>query len=265
MFFTKIRHYPNVVNTFTNIPILQSHNFDIMRTILGFIKWIFITISVLLLVLFCLSFTPVPFWAHYTLGTSKEGVKHRPDYIILLGGSGMPSQSNLIRAYYAARLSKYAPSAKVIIALPGNLRKPESSINLMKKELILHGVDSTLIMFEPLGRNTRAQAMNIMHIPGILGKDKYSVIVTSPEHLYRAWRVFKKAGLDSLGGVPAFDNPNESDITFEDSLLGGRKGLIPGIGSNLTVRYNFWTQLNYEVLVLREYAAIAYYRVKGWI
>jgi uncharacterized SAM-binding protein YcdF (DUF218 family) len=235
-----------------------------MRTILGFFKWIFITISVLLFILFCLSFTSVPFRAHYSLGTSREGVERRPDYIILLGGSGMPSQPNLIRAFYAARLAKYAPNAKVIIALPGNLKNPESSINLMKKELILRGVDSTLIRFEPLGTNTRAQALNILRMPGIKGTDKYSVIVTSPEHLYRAWRVFRKAGLDSLGGVPAFDNPNESDITFNDSLLGGRK-MIPGIGSNLGVRYNFWTQLNYEVLVLREYAAIAYYKVKGWI
>jgi uncharacterized SAM-binding protein YcdF (DUF218 family) len=236
-----------------------------MRIFLGFFKWLFILLLALLFVLFCLSFTSIPFWAHYRLGTAKEGVERHPDYIILLGGSGMPSQSNLIRAWYAARLAKYAPSAKVIIALPGNILKPESSINLVKRELILHGVDSTKILFEPLGTNTRAQALNILRIPGITGKNKYSVIVTSPEHLYRAWRVFRKAGLDSLGGVPAFENPNESDISFDDSRLGGRKGLMPKIGNNLALRYNFWTQLDYEVLVLREYAAIAFYKIKGWI
>ena len=37
------------------------------------------------------------------------------------------------------------------------------------------------------------------------------------------------------------------------------------IGNNITLRYQFWTQLHYEELLLREVFALAYYKLKGWI
>jgi hypothetical protein len=64
--------------------------------------------------------------------------------------------------------------------------------------------------------------------------------------------------------LPAFENTIESDLSFDDSSLGGKKW-IPGIGKNLTVRYEFWRQMRYEELILREWMAIVYYKVKGWI
>ena len=34
---------------------------------------------------------------------------------------------------------------------------------------------------------------------------------------------------------------------------------------NVALRYNMWSYMQYEIIVLREYTAIAYYWVKGWI
>ena len=90
------------------------------------------------------------------------------------------------------------------------------------------------------------------------------LIVTSPEHLTRSVLTFKKAGFLKVDGVPAFETTIESDITFNDRMLGGRQW-IPGIGGNLTLRYQFWTQLRYEELMIREYLAMFYYKLKGWI
>ncbi|MDP4282696.1 MAG: hypothetical protein Q8867_11215, partial [Bacteroidota bacterium] len=84
------------------------------------------------------------------------------------------------------------------------------------------------------------------------------------EHMYRSCLAFRKAGFVRIDGLPAFDNELESDLFFKDKQLGGRKWM-PGIGENLTVRYRFWTQMKYEVIICREYLAIGYYWLKGWI
>jgi len=229
------------------------------------LKILFFLASFFLILLILLAFTPVPFHAFYNLGTSQASILKKPDYIILLGGSGMPSENNLIRLYYATRLAEYCPESRIIIALPGDTANPESSVNLMRREMILRGCDSSRISLEPTGKNTRAQAIQIRKMTDTNPSSTYYVVVTSPEHLYRAVLTLRKSGLYLVGGVPAFENPNESEIRFDDLALGGKNKFLPKIGDNLTVRYNFWTQLHYEIMVIREYLAIAWYGIKGWI
>jgi len=95
-------------------------------------------------------------------------------------------------------------------------------------------------------------------------KFKSLLIVTSPEHLRRAVLTFKKAGFLKVDGVPAFEEAIESDLSFTGRRLGGRRW-VPDIGNNITLRYQFWTQLHYEVLILREVFALGYYKLQGWI
>jgi uncharacterized SAM-binding protein YcdF (DUF218 family) len=90
------------------------------------------------------------------------------------------------------------------------------------------------------------------------------LIITSPEHLYRAVLTFRKAGFLLVDGAPAFETAIESELSFDDRLLGGKRWLPP-IGKNITARYQFWTQLHYEQLVIREWLAIIYYKLNGWI
>lgn len=65
----------------------------VMRSILA-------AFGILFLILLIISFTTWPFWGYYWLGTSKSKISGKPDYIILLGGGGMPSESNLMRAFF---------------------------------------------------------------------------------------------------------------------------------------------------------------------
>ena len=67
-----------------------------------------------------------------------------------------------------------------------------------------------------------------------------------------------------MDGLPAFEHAIESDITFDARKLGGRR-FIPDIGNFISLRYQFWTQMNYELLIIREYVALGYYKLKGWI
>ncbi len=217
---------------------------------------IFFSICVLL------ALTPQPFWGYHWLGTSKSELNEKPQFIILLGGGGMPSQSALMRSWYVEKAAKSFPNATVIIAMPGNLKDSLSTPLLMKKELELRGIDDNKIRFENEGTNTRAQALNCqrlikMQIPVLL--------VTSPEHMRRAVLCFKKAGFEKVNALPAFENAVKADLSFDDDKLGGNKTFVPDVGKSINMRYQLWNHLKYEILIAREMVALTYYKLRGWI
>ena len=222
-------------------------------------KWIIGIFGFLFIIALILSFTDIPYFAYHSLGTSNSKIKSKPDVIIVLGGSGMPSPDGLIRTYFAAEAAQKYPDTKIIIALPYNENDSFYQLNLMAKELIIRGIDSTRISFEPLGFNTRSQALNIAEKFNNKIKKSSFIIVTSPEHMYRAINTFKKVGLKIVGGIPTFETPPDSEKIKDKSL---KKDLRI---KNLALRYNMWSYLNYEISVLREYFAISYYKIKGWI
>jgi len=236
--------------------------FKIFRHIL---KYIVFSFGIFTLFLLLLSFSNLPFWLYYWLGTSNSEITQKPAFIILLSGSGMPSESGLIRTYFTAQLSESYPDAKIIIAMPDNQTSSTSAAGMIKNELIIKGIKNHNIYFEKSGTNTRSQALNISSFFKGSIIDSSVVIVTSPEHMYRAILTFRKAGFKKVGGYPTFENTIPADITFNDKKLGGRTVFIPKIGKNLTFRYQFWNHLKYELIVLREYAAISFYWIKGWI
>ena len=252
--------------------------------ILRILKYILFFFGCLFLILFIFCLTSAPFWTWYNLSTKHAGIHRVPEVIVVLGGGGMPSESGLMRTWYAAQLGNHFSRSKIIIALPGDTADSLSSVYQMKEELILRGMSGNRISFESLGTNTRAQALNIfkrisnidqrvlkyeypdkLHNSSSIKHPASSIlIITSPEHLYRAVRTFRKAGFLLVDGAPAFETAIESELSFDDRLLGGKRWLPP-IGKNITVRYQFWTQLHYEQLVIREWLAIVYYKLNGWI
>jgi len=233
------------------------------RRLRNFLGWLFFVPGVFALGIILLAFTSIPFWTWYHMSVKEAGIRRPPDYIVVLGGGGMPSETGLMRTWYGAKAALQFPRATVIVALPGDPDDSLSSVSLMKKELILRGIAPERIVPEDSGTNTRSQAICIRTLV-IRHPHASLLLVSSPEHLYRAVRTFRKAGFQRVDGLPAFEQAIESDITFRAGRLGGRS-YIPDIGQNLTLRYRFWTQLDYEMLLLREYAALAYYKVKGWI
>ena len=127
------------------------------------VRIIFYAFAFFALFLFIFSFTSGPFWIYYWMGTSKAGITAKPDYIVLLGGGGMPSESGLIRCYHTALVARSFPEACVLIALPGDPADTTSSLNRMRQELLLREIDTFRIITESQGANTRAQALNIIH------------------------------------------------------------------------------------------------------
>lgn len=222
-------------------------------------KWSFLVLGILLFLLLVLSFTDIPYYAYHRLGTVNSSFSGKPDVIVVLSGSGMPSPDGLIRIYYAAESANKFKSAEIVIAMPYNEEDSLFQLNLMAHELIIKGVDSLRIRYEPTGFNTRTQATNVALMYSNLKTELTFVLITSPEHMYRAIKSFKKAGLTKVGGIPAFEQPSD-----EEMLKDKDKSKDIRI-KQLSLRYNMWSYLNYELLVFREYIAIAYYKLQGWI
>ncbi|HTX89187.1 MAG TPA: YdcF family protein [Bacteroidales bacterium] len=236
----------------------------ITRILIRFLKWIFIFCGAVFLTFFILCFTHVPHLWVYRLGTSDAGIHRPPDFIVVMGGAGMPSESALIRTYYASNLARYYPKAGIIITLPGDTTDSVSSVNLMKREMVIRGIDPARIRLEAEGTNTRAEVLNIAKmLSGV--KQPGLAVVTSPEHMRRSVLCFRKLGFLKVDGLAAFSNPIEAGLTYEDRNLGGRDWMIPDVGNNLMVRYKFWLQARNLEAALRETVALAYYKLKGWI
>jgi len=220
-------------------------------------RWILLFCGITAIGMIALAFTDVPYFAYHQLGTHCKRLKGNPEVIVVLGGSGMPSADGLIRTYFAAKAALKFPQADVIIAHPyDNDSLSTRQLDLMANELIIRGVDSLRIRYEPIGTNTQSQAS---HISEMLTAqyDSPVLVITSPEHMYRSIRSLQKAGLKNVGGLPSFEKP-----ISEQKLKSGKKN---GQKVSLAWRYNFWSYLRHEILVLREYFAIAYYKIKGWI
>jgi uncharacterized SAM-binding protein YcdF (DUF218 family) len=229
---------------------------------LRLLRKLFVTIGIFFSICIILAFTEQPYWAYHWLGTSKSVMRWKPESIVLLGGGGMPSQSNLMRSWYTEKAAKSFPDATVIIAIPGELSDSMSTPQLMKKELVFRGIDPGRIRFEPKGTNTRAQALNSQ---GLIKMQVPLLLVTSPEHMRRSILCFQKAGFEKVNALPAFENALEADLSFDDDNLGGNKVLVPDVGKSISMRYQIWNHLKYEILVAREITALTYYRLRGWI
>ena len=229
---------------------------------LRILRNLFMVVGIFFSACVILALTEQPYWGYYWLGTSKAELKWKPEVIVVLGGGGMPSQSNLMRGWYAGNAAKSFPDATVVIATPGSISDSLSTPSVMKRELILRGVNPGNIVFEEQGTNTRAQALNCKKI---INPQTSVLLITSPEHMRRAVLCFRKAGFEKVNGLPAFENALEADLKFEDDKLGGNKTMIPDVGESINARYQLWNHLKYEILIAREIVALTYYRLRGWI
>ena len=240
-------------------------NQKIVKRFLTFIRSVLLTFGVLFFVLLVLSFTTLPYWGYYWLGTSKSKITEKPDYIVLLGGGGMPSESNLMRAFFVFRVAQESPESRIVIATPGDTADSKSTARLVAAELISKGIDPRRILYEQTGTNTRMEALSLQKFDAGQIAQKAVLLVTSPEHMRRSVLVFRKVGFTRINALPAFENALEADLIFKDDELGGNKKFIPNIGNHTSVRYQFWNHLKYEILIAREMTALAYYKLRGWI
>jgi uncharacterized SAM-binding protein YcdF (DUF218 family) len=229
----------------------------VMRIIL--IAW-----GILFLLFIFLAFTSLPFWARYNLGKSEAFIPKNTQTILVMGGGGFPSESVLMRLWYTVELAHKFPQSKIIIATPGDTLDPKSTICQMENELTTSGIHTDRIIIECQGLNTRDQALRAYELYKNGSFNEPLVIVSSPEHIYRTVLSFEKVGFEKVSGRPAMEAMLETDLKLKNRKLGGNE-TIPDVGNSISIRYKFWDYLKYEIIVAREYFAIAYYKVKGWI
>ncbi len=218
----------------------------------------FYFLGIFFFILFILSFTDLPFYAYHRLSMPSAKLKAEPNVIVILGGSGMPSPDGLIRCYYGAGAATNYKDAEVVIALPYNEADSLHQLKLMAHELIIRGVDSSRIHYEPLGFNTHSQAKNIAAHYEKNIMSTHLLLITSPEHMYRSVNSFHKAGFINVGGIAAFEKPVDEEKVKDKQTSNDTRV------KSLDLRYNMWSYMHYELLVLREYTAILYYKIKGW-
>jgi len=205
------------------------------------------------------AFTSIPYYTRVWLGTHNSTVVYDIKNIIMLGGGGMPEEGNLMRLYYTARLANDYQDARVIIAHPW-----DSMVMVrMRTELIQKGIDSARIVFVHKGANTRSQALAIRDsLPEIARRPV--AVVTAPEQMLRAVLTFRKLGYRQITGCPTMQHDMNKGLLYKSREIGGRE-MVPDVGQSLAFRYNFWNYMIMEIQCIREFAALGYYWVNGWI
>jgi uncharacterized SAM-binding protein YcdF (DUF218 family) len=142
-----------------------------------FLKIILATFGGLAILGLVLSFTPLPFHWHRWLGeveVEQKQTSFNPEKIIMLGGGGMPSESNLMRLYYISMLAEAYPKSMVVIAHPHDSAVTAS----MRNHLTKLGVDSMRISFSHGGTNTRAQVLALKEFPGMRAETRFFLVTS---------------------------------------------------------------------------------------
>lgn len=228
-----------------------------MKYLVKTIKIIFFLLGGLFLLMIVMAFTSAPFYTHYRLGQNPNKNKPlaHPQQVVMFGGGGMPSEDNLIRLYHTAALARH-------FKIPVLLVHPQDSVCQAEMTRILNqgGIDSILYMTK--GSNTRSQALELLEAYPELVEEQL-LVVTSPEHVRRTMKCMKKIGFQQVYGVAAYPSTVDFDLSLKDDELGGNRA-IPSVES-VKMRYTFFNYLRLEITCAREYCALAYYKLKGWI
>ena len=217
----------------------------------------FFVFGILFFTMLVLAFTSAPFYMHYRLGQDpNDDVEvSNPQLVMMFGGAGIPSEDNLMRLYHTAALARH-------FEVPVLLVHPEDSLCQAEMTRLLRqgGIDSILYMTE--GANTRSQAVELMNAYPELS-EKELIVVTSPEHVRRTVKCLNKVGFRNTIGKAAYPATVDFDLSLKKQKLGGNEA-IPSVES-VKMRYTFFNYLKLEITCVREYFALAYYKIKGWI
>jgi len=196
------------------------------------------------------------------LGCNDVPRPEDPHWIIVLGGSGIPSASSLMRSYYGAQCALAHARAECIVALASADDPLASNVGRLRHELIVRGVAPERIRMEHKGRNTHEQAVNIARMLGPAGRREAVVLVTSPYHMRRAYLCFRQAGFENVGALPSYSIGSEEEYRNAVEAWSGFGGVRSFLGR---FRYSFWINLTAEIWIARELTGLALYKVRGWI
>lgn len=197
--------------------------------------------ALLIINIFALSlvFTPLTNYLYSFLEVNPEIKK--ADAIILLTGGAYTNEilegQSYQRLFHAFKLYKKKYADKIIICGGPSKEELLPRSEIMKNILIDMGVNKNDIIIE---KNSKSSYENIKNIMTLLKElnVKNSLLVTSSYHMYRSLAVCKKLGINVYPApVPCY----EKDIS------------------------HFWRRSKFIPDILREYAVIIYFWLRGWI
>lgn len=202
--------------------------------------------AVLLLGLLLCGVLPVATWLARPLAVADP---LRPADAVVVLGSGVidaqtPERETLVRLVHGIRLwgRGLAPLLIVSGANPGDPTLPEAEV--MARVAADLGVPPASLVLEREGERTWTQGQAVARIARDRGL-RSVLLVTSPVHMYRAQRAFRRAGLDAIA-APTVVYPGSITRVTVDPIE-----VLERIGSLAPVLY--------------EYAALALYRWRGWV
>jgi uncharacterized SAM-binding protein YcdF (DUF218 family) len=180
--------------------------------------------------------TPLTTWWATALAGPWDDPKG--DVLIVLGGSlidrNLLGANSYLRSIYATLAWREDHFHEIILSGGDDPVTPIAL--LMKDVLVSHGVPAGIIHVEGAARNTRENALFTKPIASQLAGKK--ILMTSDFHMFRAYRVFRKAGIDV------------EPRPFPDVRKRGAKwqGRVPAFFD-----------------LISETVKIGYYWVRGWI
>ena len=218
-------------------------------------------------------FTNLPWHAYKSLSEVPDASHGPPTHILVMGGSGIPGESGLARTFFGAQAAQRNPKAEVLIAMPLGTNESFAS-RAYFDELRLRGVPAKRLRLVAGGRNTREQALRLAETLSAQARPPLILVVTDPYHVRRTVACIRKAFAEKklavrLDGLPVFplsiEDPLECLARDLDASGPVPQPAIPDAGFSLRFRYEIWNNLGYTHSVLREAAALLYYRLRGWI
>ena len=220
-------------------------------------------------------FTNLPWRAYRALARMPPPAAGEPSHVLVMGGSGIPGESGLCRTFFGAEAARRHRQAQVLIALPLATNESFAS-RAYFDELRLRGVAARRIRVLAGGRNTREQALRLIETLASATNVAHVLIVTDSYHVRRTAACIRKAaaarGLDvHLSALPVFQLSIDDPLAFRAEELDApgpapaARAALPDVGAALRFRYDVWNNLGYVVDILREWTALAYYRLRGWI
>lgn len=210
------------------------------------------------------SFTTWPYRAYSRLSHPRfDTCAMNANYIVMLSGCGMPSADGLLKCYYVSEAKEIFPTATIVVAMPCDTASEYSrDIAITNAELNLHGIDTTTIIYEKNGINTRKQAL---YIKNLLPEDAINdtlLIIAQPEQVKRTLLTFKSIGFRYVTGCASESEPLSEDLLKQKKTTDNDE---ESFNASLALRYNFWNYMKLQITVAREQVALAYYKIRGWI
>jgi uncharacterized SAM-binding protein YcdF (DUF218 family) len=202
--------------------------------------------------------------------------------IVLLGGGSVTyfsrgeainvlSGAGALRALEAARLYRLMDDPLVFASggMTADLGQFAPESEALRDALIKLGVPGERIVLETFSQDTHEQALHMIPLLEAQGVGRF-VLVTSSSHMRRALTTFKAVGLDPIPAIAPSSSEIPAELAAPESGSGREHEYGEGTDSQEPVRPTpFWLpnrdSLGQSQTVMREYLALLYYALRGWL